>query len=404
MNKHFKKLVSLLLAIILTSSFTGFAFASDTNSTLNTDKDLTFTNVNYTKSDNIRVDLNNIMLTFTTNPQLINGTTLVPFRTIFESLGLTVNYDSTTQTVSGKNDKYDISLVLGSTTATVNKGNKTLSIAPKIINNSTMIPLRFISETLGYHIVWVGNSNLILISDKNILEWRYGGHEKDTAKNYEIEYINDVATSNTRYTGTLWTQSIILANTSGSVIVGSTYQISIASNTTTNQTVSYISSNPSIASVDSNGLVTGIIGGTTDITITNANNDTATIEITVISEEDNYKISCQNYTYDEIARYPENYIGKDAHFKGKIIQVVAPNSQYPKLGTILVEVTATVYGTVVIYSDVICVAYNIDNNRLLENDIIDLYGTMMGTITYSTALNIQKTVPNMFAEYIDLVQ
>ena len=39
--------------------------------------------------------------------------------------------------------------------------------------------------------------------------------------------------------------------------------------------------------------------------------------------------------------------------------------------------------------------------RILEDDIVTLYGKMRGTYTYTSVMNASITVPLMYAEYID---
>ena len=49
----------------------------------------------------------------------------------------------------------------------------------------------------------------------------------------------------------------------------------------TNQTVTWTSSNSSIVSVDNNGMIKGLKAGTATITVKTVNNKTATVKVTV---------------------------------------------------------------------------------------------------------------------------
>jgi hypothetical protein len=136
---------------------------------------------------------------------------------------------------------------------------------------------------MGNHVVWVGDSNLILISDKNIIEWRYGGYEASPSfRIFEYKYVNGVQTIEKRYTGKYYSPSIKLTATTALVAIDETYQIVIASNTATNKTVTYTSSNASVADVDKDGIVYGFLAGTAVITAKNANGDSITCTITVL--------------------------------------------------------------------------------------------------------------------------
>ncbi len=161
-----------------------------------------FENLDYQKYPEIRVNIDGQQLLFDTNPQIVNGRTLVPMGTIFSTLGLTINWDETTRTATGISDDMTISFTIGSDQALVNGQAQTLEVPASIINERTMIPLRFLSEALGYKVVWVGDSNLILISRFDIEEWRYDGFERvEPYKEYEARFINGVKTADIRYTG-----------------------------------------------------------------------------------------------------------------------------------------------------------------------------------------------------------
>ncbi|NPV27271.1 MAG: hypothetical protein HPY81_07495 [Firmicutes bacterium] len=99
--------------------------------------------------DNVKVLLGNSMLTFETPPVIENGRVLVPMRAIFEELGATVTWNDKSQTVVGIRNEKKISLSIGDLSAEVNGNKVPLDVPAKLINNQTMVPLRFISEALG---------------------------------------------------------------------------------------------------------------------------------------------------------------------------------------------------------------------------------------------------------------
>lgn len=170
-----------------------------------TDDELLFDAVNYTAGKNIRVYVDNMELQFTTPPQNMNGTVLVPFRAIMEALGLTVSWDSEKRIAIGKNDQYEIAIPIGSATATVNGEEKTLQVPAQLMDSTTMIPVRFISESVGCNVVWVDQGKDILISEKSIIEWRFGGHDTEYPyQNFTCMYVNGVKTEGLRYLGTYW--------------------------------------------------------------------------------------------------------------------------------------------------------------------------------------------------------
>lgn len=103
-------------------------------------------------------------LTFEVSPTIIGGSTLVPLRKIFEEQGATVDWESSTKTVTATKGTVQIVYSVGSSTATRNGETLTLTTPGQIIDGSTLVPLRFVSEALGNTVGWESNSGTIIIS------------------------------------------------------------------------------------------------------------------------------------------------------------------------------------------------------------------------------------------------
>ncbi len=126
-------------------------------------------------------------------------------------------------------------------------------------------------------------------------------------------------------------------------------------------------------------------------------------ELTAAEKEDAYKAECEKYSYKEIAREPDKYKGKKAKFKGEVIQV----QQVSLFGSIsyVLRVNVTKTGSYyTYYTDTIYVTYVVteDAPRILEEDIITMYGTLKGEKTYTTVLGSSMTIPEFEAKYIDI--
>ncbi len=91
------------------------------------------------------------------------GTTLVPVRVITEAFGAEVGWDGDTKTVTLSYPDVEISLVIGSKTATVNDHTEELPEAPELYNGTTMVPLRFISETFDAEVTFEDETKLITV-------------------------------------------------------------------------------------------------------------------------------------------------------------------------------------------------------------------------------------------------
>lgn len=89
-----------------------------------------------------------------TPPTAVDGRTMVPVRAIFEALGAAVHWDAATKTATGTTADTTVVMQIDNQTAYVNGEAKTLDVPAQLINGSTMVPARFISEALGYAVTW----------------------------------------------------------------------------------------------------------------------------------------------------------------------------------------------------------------------------------------------------------
>lgn len=119
-------------------------------------------------SNAIKVYIDNKIVSFDVQPQLIGGRTMVPLRAIFEGLGATVEWDNNTQTVTAYNEVKIVKATIGSNTMTVNGANKTMDVAPMIVDGRTLVPARFVAEAFDCDVEWDGNTKTVSITTKPI--------------------------------------------------------------------------------------------------------------------------------------------------------------------------------------------------------------------------------------------
>ncbi len=96
-------------------------------------------------------------------PVLVKDTTLVPIRTIIEAFGGQVSWDSKNKKVTATYNKNKVELWLNKTSTLVNGKKVTSTVAPKSINGRTMVPLKFVSQNLGLCVNWEGSTKSISI-------------------------------------------------------------------------------------------------------------------------------------------------------------------------------------------------------------------------------------------------
>jgi hypothetical protein len=94
---------------------------------------------------------------FSVDPVIENGRTLVPLRQVATALGYDVHWNGETRTITLrghnlKDEDVTLSMKIDSNIATINSQTLTMDVPPKIYNGSTMIPIRFVSESMGYFV------------------------------------------------------------------------------------------------------------------------------------------------------------------------------------------------------------------------------------------------------------
>ncbi len=97
-------------------------------------------------------------------PFIQNGRVLVGMSSIFDALGANVSWDASTQTVTAVKGDTTVTLVIGQTTASIGEDEKTLDVAPQIVDSRTVVPLRFVSEALGAQVNWDAGLDQVIIN------------------------------------------------------------------------------------------------------------------------------------------------------------------------------------------------------------------------------------------------
>lgn len=90
-------------------------------------------------------------------PFIKDGRMLVPLRGVVDYLGAEISWDQATKSVTISQPGKEIKFKPGDAIIYVNGQASTLDTPPIIVNDCTMIPLRFVSEQLGYTVKWMGD-------------------------------------------------------------------------------------------------------------------------------------------------------------------------------------------------------------------------------------------------------
>ncbi|MFC5703302.1 stalk domain-containing protein [Cohnella faecalis] len=117
----------------------------------------------------IKVVLDGQQLTFGVQPQVINGTTMIPYSAVASKIGAAVSFNSQTKKVTVTRGKTTVVLTLNSNQATVD--GKAVTLSTKVIakNGSTLVPLRFLGETFGLWVNWNAGTKTASIETKRTI-------------------------------------------------------------------------------------------------------------------------------------------------------------------------------------------------------------------------------------------
>lgn len=110
-------------------------------------------------------EMNGIKNKMDVSPFIKNNRTLVPLRFVVEALNGEVNWNEETKTVSIKIRNQNIDIPINSKKVMVDGVEKTIDQAAIITKNRTFVPIRFISETVGMEVIYLGESKEIYIVD-----------------------------------------------------------------------------------------------------------------------------------------------------------------------------------------------------------------------------------------------
>lgn len=111
----------------------------------------------------IYVQFQDEILGFEIPPVIEEGRTLVPMRFLFEQMGANVEWNGETQTATAMLNNTAVTFAIDDTEAEVNNTPATMEVPARLINGKTMVPLRFLSEEMGFEVTWDAESRTAII-------------------------------------------------------------------------------------------------------------------------------------------------------------------------------------------------------------------------------------------------
>lgn len=115
---------------------------------------------------------NNALQTLPVAPTLVDGSVLIPLRAVSEFFNGVVNYDNATGIIEIRfGSEKQVVMRAGSTSYTLNGRGYTFAVAPQVVNDSTMVPLRALAQDIiGKTVFYDDATKLIVISSRAVLK------------------------------------------------------------------------------------------------------------------------------------------------------------------------------------------------------------------------------------------
>ncbi len=116
-----------------------------------------------TYEKNIEVLFHGRKIEFPVSTMLVNNRTLVPMRALAEAVGAEVLWDGASYTAIAKKNHNEVKFTISDAEATVNGVNRTMDVPAMLKNNYTMVPIRFLTESLGYTVTWDNSNSRVIV-------------------------------------------------------------------------------------------------------------------------------------------------------------------------------------------------------------------------------------------------
>ena len=112
----------------------------------------------------LQITVNETILEPDVPPFIEEGRTLVEMRAVFSALGAELTWDAEAKTVTATKNELEIFLTIGETTAIVQDEPYEMDVPARIVDGRTVVPARFVSESLGANVDWDETTRTVTIT------------------------------------------------------------------------------------------------------------------------------------------------------------------------------------------------------------------------------------------------
>ena len=113
--------------------------------------------------------VNGVTTTMDVQPVIVEGRTMLPVRFVAEPLGAMIEWDESTEKITVRLMDTRLEFWIGQSNAIVNGNTVAIdpenpNVRPLLINDRTMLPLRFVTENLGCEVDWEEETQSVIIT------------------------------------------------------------------------------------------------------------------------------------------------------------------------------------------------------------------------------------------------
>lgn len=101
-------------------------------------------------------------------PYVNKERTFVSLKDISSLLNIEFQYDAETKHITANTEDYSVELIVDSEKAQGTRLSYTLDVTPQIAKDNIMVPIRFISEQLGYKVDWEQDTHTVTLKKLNL--------------------------------------------------------------------------------------------------------------------------------------------------------------------------------------------------------------------------------------------
>jgi len=128
--------------------------------------------LSYTQPDNMVLTIGDTlvragdyMYEIAVAPAIYNDVTMIPLRFVVEILGAKVGWDNIEKRITVMTAEKEIYLKPGNNEVLVNGVAQIIAVPPKIENDTSLVPLRFLAENMNYQVTFIPGTKEIHISE-----------------------------------------------------------------------------------------------------------------------------------------------------------------------------------------------------------------------------------------------